>query len=568
MASFVWDCLLCFLPSVLLLLLSLSLRWPMVRFWTRLAVRAAGWRLWVIICLILELPLDRNTSTWTDETGSPGTDILSGSGQASDGPRLICKPTALAKYLLRHCGSLARPRLASWPKGDPHLQTLSSLLYGQHGDTLQFTRDNLLLRDGGIVALDWAVGTKLGEAVGRKRWEGRKEHQSGGKTLGCFTTAPPVLLLIPESWGGMTPHLKVLCHQAVLQGFYVVVFHSRGTAGCPLTTARLTEFGDPADLEQAVAYVRSRHPSSVMVAVSEGSGSGILLSYLGECGSGSYLTAAAAISPVLQGQLWFETAMPPIYRWGVLFHRKLQLSRYASSFRGVLDVDRALSCSSLRDFEETLSCSSSQLQQRTPRFSISSLNSGSHFPRGLAPSVAWALGERAYPAKDWDNYWERNEPLRDADEVAVPVLCICSRDDPLLPPASTLPLPLFQSNPYFLLVLTDKGGHCGFTLEEQEEMEGGSTGNEEAEEGNWSHIAVLEYFRVVADFLKGDERDRVTSDALLENSQAGQRNRTSNVAPPRRRRANVMRRHRLQASGESSADAEEGGFTWKRSYTR
>lgn len=248
--AFVWGCFFCLLPSLLLLLLSLALRWPRVRCWTRLTVKAAGWRLWVIICLILQLPLDRNTTTWTKEAGSPGTDILSGSGQASHGPRLICKPTALAKYLLRHCGSLARPRLASWPRGDPHLQTLSSLLCGQHADTLQFTRDHLLLRDGGIVALDWAVGTRLGEAVGRKRWEGRKEHQSGGKALGCFTATPPVLLLIPQSWGGMTPHLKVLCHQAVRQGFYVVVFHARGTAGCPMTTARLTEFGDPADLDQ------------------------------------------------------------------------------------------------------------------------------------------------------------------------------------------------------------------------------------------------------------------------------------------------------------------------------
>lgn len=246
--AFVWGCFFCLLPSLLLLLLSLALRWPRVRCWTRLTVKAAGWRLWVIICLILQLPLDRNTTTWTKEAGSPGTDILSGSGQASHGPRLICKPTALAKYLLRHCGSLARPRLASWPRGDPHLQTLSSLLCGQHADTLQFTRDHLLLRDGGIVALDWAVGTRLGEAVGRKRWEGRKE--SGGKALGCFTATPPVLLLIPQSWGGMTPHLKVLCHQAVRQGFYVVVFHARGTAGCPMTTARLTEFGDPADLDQ------------------------------------------------------------------------------------------------------------------------------------------------------------------------------------------------------------------------------------------------------------------------------------------------------------------------------
>lgn len=98
--------------------------------------------------------------------------------------------------------------------------------------------------------MDWAVGTGQGEAAGRKRWEGRKEHQTGGKALGCFTSTPPVLLLIPQHWGGMTPHLKALCHQAIRQGFYVVVFHPRGTAGCPLTTARLTEFGDPADLEQ------------------------------------------------------------------------------------------------------------------------------------------------------------------------------------------------------------------------------------------------------------------------------------------------------------------------------
>lgn len=235
--------------------------------------------------------------------------------------------------------------------------------------------------------------------------------------------------------------------------------------------------------------------------------------------------------------------------------------RYESSFRGVLDVDRALSCSSLRAFEETLFCTSAQLQQRAPRPPPSS---GSHSPQGLAPSVAWALGERAYPAKDWDGYWERNEPLRDADEVAVPVLCVCSRDDPVLPPASTLPLFLFQSNPYFLLALTDRGGHCGFALER------GRTGDEELEEGNWSHIAILEYFRVVADFLKGEERDGSSCGGTSgEHSQAGQRSRSSHAAaPPRRRRATVTRRPRLQTPEQSAVDAEGGNFTWKRSYTR
>uniref|UniRef100_A0A3P9L1E1 Serine aminopeptidase S33 domain-containing protein n=1 Tax=Oryzias latipes TaxID=8090 RepID=A0A3P9L1E1_ORYLA len=293
----------------------------------------------------------------------------------------------------------------------------------------------------------------------------------GRKGLGCFTQTPPVLLLIPQSRGGMTPHLKLLSQEAILQGFYVVVFHHRGTAGSPLSTARLMEFGDPSDLEEAVAYIHSRRPSSMLFAVSEGSGSGVLFSYLGECGSGSHLTAAAAISPVLLGQLWFETLMPPIYRWGALFHRKQQLSRYGNSLKGVLDVDRALSSSSLREFEEALFCTS-----------------------------------------DWEGYWGRNEPLRDADEVVVPVLCICSRDDPILPPRRE-------------------------------------------DEKRWSHILVLEYFRVVADFLKYEER-----------SQSVQR-RTETMAVPHRRRINVMRRPKAQSSQHSGVDDPEN-FTWKRSYTR
>ncbi|XP_034461476.1 protein ABHD15 [Hippoglossus hippoglossus] len=528
MAPFVWDCLSCLLPSLFLFLLSLVLRWLRARCRT-------------------------GRASMTEEE-----------------PTLICKTSALAKYLLRHCGSLARPRPAAWPRGDPHLQTLSALLCGPAGDTVEFTRDNLLLRDGGIVAVDWALETGLAERIGRGRWEGRKEHQSGGKALGCFTSTPPVLLLIPHSWGGVSPHLKALCHQAIRQGFDVVVFHPRATAGCPLTTARLTEFGDPADLEQAVTYIHSRHPSSELVAVSEGSGSGVLLSYLGECGSSTYLTAAAAISPVLLGQLWFQTAMPAIYRWGALFNRKLQLRRYANSFRGVVDVDRALSSSSLRDFEEALFCSSAQHPEKPPVNSLNSsgLRSRPHYEREVAPSAAWALGERAQPAEDWDSYWERNEPLRDADEVAVPVLCICSRDDPLLPPASTLPIALFQSNPHFFLVLTDKGGHCGFTRDRQE-MEGGKGENKEVEEGSWSHIAVLEYFRVVADFLRGERRDGTSwGGPLGGNIQAGQRNRGSTMAPLRRRRAAVMRRPRPQAPEQSSVDAEGENFTWKRSYTR
>ncbi|XP_038151731.1 protein ABHD15 isoform X1 [Cyprinodon tularosa] len=565
MESYVLDCLFCLLPSFLLFLFYVGLHCPRLCGWARVAVRASSWRLWVIICLILQLPLHKEKRTKAEDLKSLETDMVS--GQVSDGPKLICKPTALARYLLQHCGSLTKAKLAAWPRGDPHLQTFSSQIFGEHRQKVQFTRDHLLLKDGGIVALDWAIGTRLIELTAKRRWEVKKEHQSVRKTLGCFTSTPPVLLLIPQFWGGMTPHLQLLCSQAMRQGFYVVVFHHRGTAGSPLTTTRLTEFGDPSDLEQAVTYVHSRHPSSVLVAVSEGSGSGVLLSYLGERGSSTCITAAAAISPVLLGQLWFESAMPPIYHWGVLFHRKMQLSRYASSFQGSLDVDRALRSSSLRDFEEALFCSPTKKafpsNERSLNPSYSSL-------RGFSPTAAWALGERANPAQDWENYWGRNEPLRDADEMSVPVLCICSSDDPLLPPTSMLPLSLFQSNPYFLLALTDKGGHCGFTLEASKDINDGKPRNEEEEEGVWSHTAILEYLKVVSDFLKEAEGDWKSWGGQLEtNSLKGQKGRMNVTALPRRRRGAMMKRSRTQPAEQSALDDADGDlFTWKRSYTR
>lgn len=247
MASYMLDCLFCLLPCCLLFLLYLGLHWPRLGCWEKQAFRAVGWRLWVIICLILELPLHSDKTTKTEELSSADKHTLS--GWNSDGPRLICKPTPLARYLLQHCGSLTKANLADWPWGDSHLQTVSSQMCGEHRD-IQFTRDHLLLKDGGIVALDWAVGTRLSEVTLKRRWEVKKEPQSGRKALGCITSTPPVLLLIPQFWGGMTPHLQLLCHQAMRQGFYVVVFHHRGTAGSPFTTARLSGFGDPTDLEQ------------------------------------------------------------------------------------------------------------------------------------------------------------------------------------------------------------------------------------------------------------------------------------------------------------------------------
>lgn len=246
MACCVFECLFCSLPSLLLLLLSLCPHWPRLRRYTNWLVSAAGWRLWLVMCWTLGLPPVPEEAGLVAPAGSAGSAGSVGSdvpASGSDGLRLLCKPTALARYLQRHCSSVFEPRLAPWPRGDPHLQTWSSMLYEKRGDGLEFTRDHLLLRDGGVVTLDWALGTRLLEAP-------RRRGGSSGRALGCFTSSPPVLLLVPRRWAGSSPHLRALCRYAVQQGFYAVLVQGRGATGCPLTTARLTEFGDPADLEQ------------------------------------------------------------------------------------------------------------------------------------------------------------------------------------------------------------------------------------------------------------------------------------------------------------------------------
>lgn len=153
--------------------------------------------------------------------------------------------------------------------------------------------------------------------------------------------------------------------------------------------------------------------------------------------------------------------------------------------------------------------------------------------------------------------------------MAVPVLCICSRDNPLLPPASTLPITLFQSNPYFFLVLTEKGGHCGFNIGDKGDKEGETSKNEEVGGGCWSHTAVLGFFRVVADFLKGEEQDLgILASSRGEYNLFGQRNKSSSSTVHLHRRSTVLRRPRPQGNVQSNIDAEEVNFTWKRSYTR
>ncbi|XP_055476474.1 protein ABHD15 [Psammomys obesus] len=400
------------------------------------------------------------------------------------GCSLICKPSALAQCLLRvlRRSAALEPGPRSWLSG-PHLQTFRHFLLPV-GPGPELAREYLQLADDGLVALDWVVGPCA---------RGRRVTGTG--------SLPPVLLVIPNAWGRLTRNVQGLCLLALERGYYPVIFHRRGHHGCPLVNPRLQSFGDPTDLKEAVTYIRFRHPAASLFAVSEGSGSALLLSYLGECGSSSYVTGAACISPVLRCREWFEAGLPWPYERGFLLHQKMALSRYASALEDTVDTSKLFRSSSLREFEETLFC-------HTKSCPIS-----------------------------WDAYWDANDPLRDVDEAAVPVLCIYSADDPVCgPPDRTLPAELFHSNPYFFLLLSSHGGHCGFLRPEPLPA--------------WSHEVILESFRALTEFFRIEERMKGLS-----------RRRTSFLGGRRRWGG-------LQKRDASPSSSLEEIFSWKRSYTR
>ncbi|XP_017550368.1 protein ABHD15 [Pygocentrus nattereri] len=408
----------------------------------------------------------------------------------------ICKPSALANYLLQHCKSFCKPdSIPAWTwRSVPSLQTVFGALW-PHDSTVHFVRDHLQLSDDGLVALDWAVGGGSGT------------HHKRRRTSSNSTS--PILLIIPNSFGKITRNVLKLCEVGLAHGYLPVVFNRRSQNGTPLSTVKLQQFGDPADLREAVRYIRYRQPAGRLYAVSESTGSGLLLSYLGECGSSSYMTAAACLSPIFRCQSWFENGPTWPFNWALLLYQKICLSRYRTALGELIHTESLFSSGSLRAMEEVLFCQ------------------------------AGLKGAQVEGA--WEAYWERNDPLRDVDEVAIPVLCVCSRDDPVRgEPQATLPWELFETNPHFFLLLTALGGHCGFSFPEEGPV-------------LWSHQAVLEFFRASTEFFAAEERLK----------QSARRRGLSGVGKTFRHRS-VSTCKRLPACSHNI----HAIYNWQRSYTR
>lgn len=129
-----------------------------------------------------ESPLDQQA---TDD--KPGRRVPDRRDEPSAAVALICKPSTLANYLLKHCRTFSNysPSVGWTWRASAFLQSVHEACW-PCDSPVQFVRDNLQLSDDGLVALDWAV----------------PPSQKRRRTSSHSTS--PVLLVIPNSFGRIT----------------------------------------------------------------------------------------------------------------------------------------------------------------------------------------------------------------------------------------------------------------------------------------------------------------------------------------------------------------------------
>lgn len=112
--------------------------------------------------------------------------------------------------------------------------------------------------------------------------------------------------------------------------------------------------------------------------------------------------------------------------------------------------------------------------------------------------VDTVLTSKLYGFDDVEEYWERQSSWKTMPFIAVPILCMNSRDDPLIPPSSTeLASSWANTNEHIISVTTSHGGHLGWVSGWRKQ---------------WMCPAIAEYLLAVEESLNGS----VSSHTLKE----------------------------------------------------
>ncbi|KAL3830071.1 hypothetical protein ACJIZ3_018873 [Penstemon smallii] len=291
---------------------------------------------------------------------------------------------------------------------------------GEVGEDM-YQRICVSTEDGGVVTLDWPANLDLEEE------------------RGLDTT----VLIVPGTVEGSNEKkIRVFVCEFLRRGVFPVVMNPRGCARSPLTTARygirigkklqnlvivprLFSAADSDDISTAVQFINNKRPWTTLMGVGWGYGANMLTKYLAEFGERTPLTAATSIDNPFDLE---ETSRSSVHHKD--FDRRhtsglisiLQCNKELFQGRGKgFDVKRALSASSIRDFEQSISMVS-------------------------------------YGFDNIEDFYAKSSTRDVVGKVKIPLLFIQNYDGTI--PLFSVPRGLIAENPYTSLLLCSYSSSC------------------------------------------------------------------------------------------------------------
>ena len=285
----------------------------------------------------------------------------------------------------------------AWWMRNRHTQTIWPSLFRVRAK-ISLRRERLEIPDGDFLDLDWSENS----------------------------TGPIVILLHGLEGNDNSHYARTLLKHLSQNGFQAVLMYFRGCSGEINRLPRAYHSGETGDLSCVVAELQARFPDRAIFVIGISLGGNVLLKWLGETGHDNPLSGAIAVSvpfDLANASDQLNRPESKIYQAYLINKLQASLQQRLEKMQLPIDKDKALSCKTIRDYDELIT----------------------------APLHGF-LGAA--------DYYQKSSCRQYLHNIQVPTLIIHSLDDPFM--TQTAVPEEKELSESVRLELSARGGHVGF----------------------------------------------------------------------------------------------------------
>jgi len=279
-----------------------------------------------------------------------------------------------------------------------------------HDTNIHFKEENLDLPCGGIIGMYWASQILESESSKTK-------------------AKKVVVIMVPGLTASFKePYIRNISTEALENGYKVVVYHNRGNQ-VALTLPKEGYLDPVSDFEFAVDYVVKTHPDHTIFAVGHSLGANTLVNYLAKCKDKCPIKVAASVSNPfdfhkaghgVKDTMFDGFLAQMMQNWA---RRNQDVLLNAPKYLD-LNYELAMKATTLRGFDEQIT-------------------------------------RRIYGYPHYNDYYTGISSAFNIKDIKIPLLCLNSKDDPVLHHGSIC-IEECKQNENIILIVTHNGGHVGW----------------------------------------------------------------------------------------------------------